>query len=65
MLGFIAPILNVGHDTTSAWQGSVRQATGGQSTSMGAGGLLGLLVISVVPSLVSNDVAEALGGFLL
>lgn len=51
-----APIRNGGHDITLAWQGSARQATGG---------LLGLLVISVVASLVGNDVAEALGRFLL
>ena len=50
---------------TSAWQGSIRQATSGQPASMGAGGLLGLLVISVMASFVSNIVTEALGRFLL
>jgi len=59
----IVPIRIGGLDSTSAWQGSVREATGGQPTSMGAGGLLGLLVILVVASFVSNDVAEALGKF--
>jgi len=63
--GFIAPICNRGHGITLAWRGSVRQATGGQPTSTGAGGWLGLLVISIVAGLVRNDVAAALGRFLL
>jgi diacylglycerol kinase (CTP) len=44
---FVAPIRNGGYGVTSAWQGSIRQATSGQPTGMGAGGLLGLLVILV------------------
>ena len=54
---------NGGHDISWAWKGGVRQLIGGEPTSTGAGGLLGLLVISVVAGLVSG-VAEALGMFL-
>jgi len=61
--GFVAPIRNGGLDISWAWQGGVRQAAGGEPTSMGASGLLGLLAISVVAGLVSG-VAEALGMFL-
>ena len=43
----------------------MRQVTSGQPTGMGAGGLLGLLVILVVARLVSNGIVEALGRFLL
>ena len=61
--GFVAPLRNGGLDISWAWKGGVRQATAGEPTSMGAGGLLGLLAISVVAGLVSG-VAEALGMFL-
>ena len=63
--GFIAPIPNGGYGVSLAWQGSMRQVTSGQPTGMGAGGLLGLLVILVVARLVSNGIVEALGRFLL
>jgi len=46
-------------------RGVVRQAAGGEPTSMGAGGLSGLLAISVVAGLVGGvTVAEVLGVFL-
>jgi len=60
--GFVAPMRNDGQDISWGWQGGVRQVTtaGGDSTSMGAGGALGLLAITVVAGFVSG-IAEALG----
>jgi len=61
--GFVAPLCNGVFDISWAWKGGVRQATACEPTSICAGGLLGLLAISVVAGVVSG-VAEALGMFL-
>lgn len=53
----MAPLRAGGRDITWAWDGGVRNASG---MSLGGGGVLGLLALSVVAGLVSG-VAEALG----
>ncbi|KAF8188034.1 hypothetical protein BJ912DRAFT_968981 [Pholiota molesta] len=58
--GLIAPIRNGGRDITWAWTGGVRDVVpNGEPTSLGGGGPLGLLVLSVFAGVVSG-VAEAL-----
>lgn len=55
--GFVAPLRAGGRDITWAWDGGVRGAAG---TTLGGGGALGLVALSVVAGVVSA-VAEALG----
>lgn len=56
---------NGGRDVVWSWDGGVRNfAHGAENGTMGAGGPLGLLVISVVAGAVSG-VAEALGALPL
>jgi diacylglycerol kinase (CTP) len=63
--GLIAPIRNGGRDITWAWTGGVRDVVpSGEPTSLGGGGPLGLLVLSVFAGVVSG-VAEALGTSLV
>ncbi|KAF9474383.1 hypothetical protein BDN70DRAFT_815769 [Pholiota conissans] len=58
--GFVAPIRAGGRDITWAWTGGVRNiAANGEATSLGGGGVLGLLVLSIVAGVVSG-IAEAL-----
>jgi phage shock protein PspC (stress-responsive transcriptional regulator) len=50
-----------GTEATWSWDGGVRRISeNGEVTNLGAGGMSGLIVISVVSGLVSG-VAEALG----
>lgn len=59
--GFIAPIRNGGRDITWSWTGGVRDVIPNEDpVSLGGGGPLMLLVLSVVAGVVSG-VAEALG----
>ena len=61
--GWIAGMRNGGRDVTWSWDGGVRgyaEAENGAKVAMGAGGPLGLLVITLVAGVVSG-VAEALG----
>jgi diacylglycerol kinase (CTP) len=60
---------NGGRDVVWSWDGGVRGFAHGTAENdvpiaVGAGGPLGLLVISVVAGVVSG-IAEALGGFRL
>lgn len=56
--GFVAPLREGGAHLTWTWEGGVRNPETG--ASLGGGGPLGLLALSVFAGLVSG-VAEALG----
>jgi len=59
--GYIAPLRTSGSEMTWSWDDGVRRiAESGEVTSLGAGGVFGLIAISVVSGLVSG-IAEALG----
>ena len=58
--GYIAPMRAGGTETTWSWNGVQRVSENWETANSGAGGTLGLIVVSVVSGLVSG-VAEALG----
>jgi diacylglycerol kinase (CTP) len=58
---YIAPLRASGTEMTWSWDDGVRQLSDdGEVTNLGAGGVFGLIAISVVSGLVSG-IAEALG----